>query len=581
MRIPVYKSQARATSEAPGARMTARMSAQPFVNQAIQKGEVLTSAITQVGEYANTRYKMLVETQKNESIFAAKEALMGLSRDLERSADVGNIFDGEQKYEQGVNAVFNEMRAKAGKNKYALQDFENSFRQMEIPIKFRLKDIVDSKIIARRQAALKALEDQQVAVLSDPYLNYTADDVALSQVGVQVAHDQAVKNGGVNPVTLGNVSQRIAGKALENLIPAYAGTDLDAAVQLTNVLDEINKVRAGGDPADMKIGNVPPHVLNMLQAVPPEDAAAVVQSTLKMATTFFNAQEKIEEQVDKDVADINGRAYNAILSIEGYDLVPQSTLQSLIPPNIYDQLPDIVTSKENLNGVEVKSILAESLKGQFWASPAQVEKIDGALQSQGGFAPRGDAATYSQLYGMAESGMLSTEELNSQKFLLTAQQHRELTTKLFNEADESLSVGSTLLSRSFRYNAQQAVGKDDRLAQASKTAFESADFALRDEFARRELEGNPMTLSEVRQFANAKIEEFGVIYREELRAEYLEFIADYEADILGLTINPSDPLGSIDAWYNSLDADQQETQKSKRNIFKSLVKSRFGGQELF
>ena len=59
MRIPVYKSTGRPTSEAPGARITARMNAQPFVQAELQKGAIATEVANQVGEYANMRYKMI------------------------------------------------------------------------------------------------------------------------------------------------------------------------------------------------------------------------------------------------------------------------------------------------------------------------------------------------------------------------------------------------------------------------------------------------------------------------------------------------------------------------------------------
>ncbi len=52
---------------------------------------------------------------------------MALSSQLEKDRDVGNIFDGELKYAQGVKSVYDTMRSTVGKNKYALQDFDNSF----------------------------------------------------------------------------------------------------------------------------------------------------------------------------------------------------------------------------------------------------------------------------------------------------------------------------------------------------------------------------------------------------------------------------------------------------------------------
>lgn len=591
MRIPVYKSQARATSEAPGARMTARMDAQPFVNAAIQKGQVVTTAVNAVGDYASMRYKMLVEAQKNESIFAAKEALMGLSRDLERSADIGNIFDGEQKYEKGVEAVFNELRGKVGKNKYALSDFENSFRQMEIPIKFRLKDVVDSKIIARRQAALKALEDQQVEKLSDPYNGFTADDVALSQSGVQAAHDQAVKNGGINPAALGNVSDRVLSRAFKNVIPAYAGTDLNTAIQLAGVLDEINKVRAeGGDPSEMKIGgDIPQHVLNMIEAVSPEDAAAVIQGTIKMATTFYNAQEKIENAVDADTQQLNERAYNAISAIDDGQLIPADVIKSLIPQGVFEGMKKYEQYNElaGFYGYEAKEILSQSLKNQFWADPSQNKIIEKELRGDGVvFAPEGqsDDSVYAGLYGLATSGRLTVMELDSQRVNITRTEYTNFLERIYSKADQNVNSASTILARAFNYSAQQAADKDDRLSKASKSAFQKADGALREEYFRKASMGEPMTAPDLFAFAQKQQNEFMEIYRAELKLEYLDDIEFFETKMsaLDLVIDPKDPIGSIDSWYGSLtDPLDQERNKENVSLFKSMIKGKYGKEDLF
>ncbi len=108
---------------------------------------------------------------------------------------------------------------------------------MEIPIKFRLQEVVDLKIEKRRQAALKARQDQQVSIFSNPYLDITSDELAMEQSQLQSMVEQAVRNGGVNPEIMGNVSQRVLSKAFKNLIPAYAGTDLNKAIGLSAVFE--------------------------------------------------------------------------------------------------------------------------------------------------------------------------------------------------------------------------------------------------------------------------------------------------------------------------------------------------------
>ena len=586
MRIPVYRSQGRPTSEAPGARITARMNAQPFVQAELQKGAIATEVANQVGEYANMRYKMITETQKNEAIFSAKEGLMALSSQLEKDRDVGNIFDGELKYAQGVKSVYDTMRSTVGKNKYALQDFDNSFRQMEIPIKFRLQEVIDLKIEKRRQAALKARRDQQVSIYSDPYLDITSDELAMQQSQLQSMVEQAVRNGGVNPEIMGNVPQQVLSEAFKNLIPAYAGTDLNKAIGLSAVLSQIQQVRSGKlEAAKMSgISSLPPHVLNMLMAVPAEEANAVVQDTIQMASTFFSAQERIDDEREKSKNVDNTDAYNLLISLDSTETVSEATLRQVLDPidmkKLYDNLGQDFGS---LPASKARVVLYDGLIRQMWATPAQQEAMEEAMSVEAvtAFRPagKGDAVVYSELYGTAESGMLTVADLNAKRSSLDVGQYNGLRTKIANEADEGLAVGSRLLSRHFRYNAQMAIGRDDRLAQASKTAFESSDYALRDEFSRREALGDPMTLAQIRSFAREKIDEFDLIYREELRAEYLTFLQGTR--LPGFTANASDPFGSIDAWYNSLNSENQERSKNSYLVFKSTLRARFANQGLF
>ena len=196
-------------------------------------------------------------------------------------------------------------------------------------------------------------------------------------------------------------------------------------------------------------------------------------------------------------------------------------------------------------------------------------------------AGKGDAVVYSELYGTAENGMLTVADLNANRSSLDVGQYNGLRTKIANEADEGLAVGSKILSLHFRYNAQMAIGKDDRLAQASKAAFELSSGALLNEHSRRESEGNPMTLAEIRSFTQEKINEFDVIYREELKAEYVDFVESRSRDLPGFTVDISDPFGSLDAWYNDLTATDQARSRNAYSVFKSILRARYANQGLF
>jgi hypothetical protein len=576
----------RPTSEAPGARITARKSATPFVQAALAKGGVVTEIAKQAAEYSNMRYKMLVETQKNEAIFSAKEALNELSRTLEKSEDIGNIFDGEMKYDQGVEGVYNEMRAKVGKNRYALQDFENSFRQMEIPIKFRLKEVVDIKIEKRRQAALKALEDQQVNTLSDPYLDYTSDDLILSQAGLQSIHDQAVATGGVNPNIMGNVSERVLLKAAKNVVPAYAGRDLDRAMQLLDVYDQLDRVRAGEiEASEMAIsGEIPNHVLNMLQTLPPDEATAILGNTLKSAAAFFNVQEKIDDEVIETQNQRNTKAYNFALSVDIGEDVSPFTMQQILSPSDFATFTETYGDR-SISGLEAKKFIEDALNDQFWMDRTQQEALRSELDIAGEikFAPagKGSEAVYSKLVALAEAGELRVSELNANSSQITAAQNRELTMKIFNEGDEALNEASKIIKRSFRYNELDAAQDNPKLARASKTAFEAADAELLLEYMERQSAGNPMTRTELRVFALDQVEKFQSIYAEALREEYEQDIAQFSDPHPGLSIDPADPIGSIDRWYGSLSETAQQTKRNAYAVMKARIKAKYANTGLY
>ena len=300
----------------------------------------------------------------------------------------------------------------------------------------------------------------------------------------------------------------------------------------------------------------------------------------------FDAEEKLETERLEEDNQRNNRIYNYFFSVTDREFVEPEVLKNLLGEEGFADLPEAYQG--GMPGISVKDYLRGYLNNQFWATREQQARMDEELDrsTQFKFAPDGEgsASRYSELYAMAERGMLTVEELNTDTFRITAAQHRELNMKIFNEANEALNDASRLLKRAFKYNEQQAIGQDDRLAQASKTAFEAADFALQDEFMRRELEGNPMTRAEVRDFAKEKIEEFGEVYREELRIEYETYVIDVVRPGLGdlnFTLDLNSPIESLDSWFAGLEADEQALKRSKYTTYKRIIRARFGNQGLF
>jgi hypothetical protein len=592
MRIPVYRAQSQLSDRAPGARITARMNPTPFVNAELQKGAVLTTALGEAAEYTNMRYKMLVETQKNEAIFAAKESLMELSSTLSESRDIGNIFDGELKYEQGVKEIQQSLRKTVGQNKYALADFDNSFKQAEIPIRFRLKEVVDLKIEKRRQAALDAREAQVVDMLAKPNLDFTSDEVAMELTQLEVTYNQAIEHGGANPniVQLDgkSVSERVLLKAAKRLMPAYAGSSIDTASQLYDAFIEIERVRRGEITAEeMQVsGAIPTHVINVLQAIPPEEANQILQDTIADATKFFDFQEKLEDENLETQNRLNTKAYNFALGVHNGEPVTKEIMAQILNASdlamFEDQYP------EGAAGLEVKRFINDRLgaRGQFWLNREQQDQLAKELDVNTNVifaAPgEGSAAEYSRLYATAQAGMLTTTELNNSRPLLEASQHRDLVQLMQSESDEALGEATNDIKLAFKYNELQAIGNDDNLAKASKSAFEKASRELLRETSKRQIAQNPMTREEMFAFAQKQIDQFMVGYTAALRVEYNEYLEQQINDFtLGFRIDPNDPINSVQSWYDNLDQTQQQQALDKLVIFKAAIRSRFSGTGLF
>jgi ABC-type transporter MlaC component len=385
---------------------------------------------------------------------------------------------------------------------------------------------------------------------------------------------------------MGNVSERVLLKAAKNVMPAYAGRDLDRAMQLLDVYDQLDKVRSGEiAAADMNIsGEIPNHVLNMLQTLPPDEATAILGETLKSAAAFFNVQEKIDDEVIETQNQRNTKAYNFALSVNIGEVVPASTMQKILSPSDFATFTETYEG-QSVSGLEAKNFIEGALNGQFWMDKTQQEALRAELDIAGDvkFAAPGKHSdiVHSRLVGLAEAGELTVAELNANSASITAAQNTALTMKIFNEGDEALNEGSRLIKRRFKYNEQDAKTDNPKLAQASKTAFEAADAELLDEYMRREAEGNPMTRSEIRAFALQQVEQFQSIYAEALREEYEQDIAQFSDPHPGLSIDPADPIGSIDAWYSGLSETAQQTKRNAYAVMKARIKAKYANTGLY
>lgn len=590
MRIPIYRSRAAATSEAPGRAINARMRGDVFAKAELQKASVGQELVSAVGEYAKIRFQAAQEAQYNEAALAIEEGMREAERTLGNTTDIYNVLDGKNLWEQNMKELRN-ATVSSVQNRALQRKIGFAFDQSEIAARFKLRGDIDRKILAREQAAIARRMEQvedELSSVTGPVTAKRIEEYDLKLGSVVSSQSSGVASGrlGVDAVKKANKQLRtnIARKYVTNMY----GQDPNAAMDLYNILmlqDEVARGEKTQEEAKQLANFSDAYGLHVLSNIDREAAFKIIQENLSASLKFFDAQEKLETEQQEETNQRNTKAYNFVISVQDNVLVSGDTLRQLMGDAKFSSLPQI--TQEGVSGTFAKQLLRDHLNAQFWATPEQQSKMNEELDrtTEFKFAPAGEGSSskYSDLYAKAEAGLLTVEELNTDTRLITAQQHRELTQKVFNEASEALGVGSRILKRAFKYNELQAIRENDTLAQASKTAYEGADLALIIQFEERQAAGNPMTRPEIVAFAQAKVEEFGAIYREELREEFLTYIQDIPAKFgdANLRVDPADPIGSLDDWFSNQEQSVQETHQLKYFNFKRVINARYGNQGIF
>ena len=585
MKIPVYRSRAISQQIRPGSplRGTVRMNPQAMAQAELAKAEPMKALLDGAQQFATARWQASQEAQYNEAALAIEEGMREAEYTLGKSTDIYNVLDGENNWQSSMNELRDATIASVS-NRSLQRKLSYAFEQNEIAARFRLRGQIDKKILAREQAAMAARMEAKRQKLSQ--VGATIEDYN-TELGI-VINDQAKAVAGgrysMEGVTKANYALRkdIAADYLANAF----NNDPNAAMQLFGMMTLQDEVAAGKitpEDAMARAGISDPYALHVLYNIERGDAVEIIQQNLATSLKFFDAEEKLETEQQEETNQRNTKAYNFFFSIQDSDFVEPEVLKNVLGEQGFNNLPEAY--KQGMNGIRTKKYLQEYLNNQFWASREQQLRMEQELDTstQFKFAPAGEGSEtrYSELYALAERGMLTVEELNTDTFKITAAQHRELNMKIFNEADESLKVGSRLLKRAFKYNELDAQTDNPTLARASKSAFENADFALQDEFSRREAEGNPMTLAEIRAFAKEQIDIFGETFREELRFELEDYFTNQVQQAFpAIELNLTDPLGAIDRWYEGLPGPEQDRVRSRKTTFRRIIKSRFGNQGL-
>ena len=147
MRIPIYKAQSQATSEAPGKSFTARKNVQLAAQTELAKGAPLTAFADEVAKFSLERYKITRNNLLNEADLAADESLMNLKNELEKSSDYNRVLDGDNPlWTERSEAIKNKLLETIGSDKYSQKAFSLRFKQNELKHRNQLRNEIDRRV---------------------------------------------------------------------------------------------------------------------------------------------------------------------------------------------------------------------------------------------------------------------------------------------------------------------------------------------------------------------------------------------------------------------------------------------------
>lgn len=268
MRIPVFRSQATATNEAPGASIRARMDPNVMAQAELQKGRVAGALFEQVGEYALMRAKADAEVQYSEAMLAADEEMRLLAEDVGKNGRLEDVTNENGSWRTRSKDIRDRLADNLS-SRSMTDAFNARFNQQELTLRFQLRDSIQARI-ERQIAEARALRMQSAEDAIANGTDITALGLTLSGIGadtVRLANDGL---GNYEALTkqeyalLKNGTQRAAVKYVDEQDFSIA-----AASQLHEALktDDPSQI---SDPRGL-------YVYSLMQRLDPEDRVSILK----------------------------------------------------------------------------------------------------------------------------------------------------------------------------------------------------------------------------------------------------------------------------------------------------------------
>jgi len=495
MRIPIYTARTQRSNELPGKRFNVRKNAEPFVRSELAKGEVTSSLLDTVGEFAIQRRDMIASQQFNEAALKIEEEVANATSELSKSRDYGNVLDGKNLWGQRMDRIRNEIISTV--QLPSLQKkLRHEFDLNEVTNRFRLKSVIDKKIIAAEQLSLNSLTQNTKEKLSNLSVQIKNYDLEIEKLVNKYA--PGVKSGRFSGdaviSSLGALKKDIA----QDVVAQYVGRDPGRAIDLIVTLedyydgktDDLQQLQAGGD-----------YTMHTLLNIGSDDANDILEGALNTAKNFAAAiekEEKKEQEARKTVMSALKSRYEFHTNVsEPGDLFSEDDLTAAdkaVPEirSFFARTPDGV-----LTGAQVRTSIVDYLY--------KTNEVDAAFQKvieadQDAitipFAEKTNQMEYDRLFTLRFEGTLTFDDLKNSKPLLSITDYKFFANGIVadREANERLATGAEtkaaqLVTNSIntaikiaknKYGYEQYKEDDREIARVNKAAFFNVARALED-----------------------------------------------------------------------------------------------------
>lgn len=316
MRIPIFRSEARATNEAPGARITARMNAAPFVQAELAKGNVISQAANQIGNYALMRAKADAEAQYSDAMLKADEEMRLLADDLQKNGRLQDVTDENGAWRARSKDIRDRL-ADSLSSRSMTDEFNARFNQQELSLRFQLRDSIQARIereIAKARAIRMQSAEDAIANGTDiTQLNLTLSGVGADTARLEnngLAYSEALK--AQEYALLKNGTERAAIKYLE---------EQDLSIASASRLHEALR---SDDPSKITDARGL-YVYNLMQRLAPEDRVSILRKVNGLSE-YVNGPSLEEQQfqyrAEGAFKEASRSITSAVSTIQGGGTVP-------------------------------------------------------------------------------------------------------------------------------------------------------------------------------------------------------------------------------------------------------------------